>query len=73
MFCNCLKQDPHDLIKDECKVTPACQRIDLKLADCTNRVQGAGDETEETCHEEISALAHCIDHCVSLGVSSPCY
>ncbi|OWF48881.1 cytochrome b-c1 complex subunit 6, mitochondrial-like [Mizuhopecten yessoensis] len=56
--------DPHDDMKEQCKQTPACQTLDLKLIECTKRVESA-EQTEETCHEEFSNLIHCIDHCVA--------
>ncbi|XP_033738948.1 cytochrome b-c1 complex subunit 6, mitochondrial-like [Pecten maximus] len=56
--------DPHDVLKDSCRQSESCQKLDLKLIECTKRVESAG-ETEETCHEEFSNLVHCIDHCVA--------
>jgi len=55
--------DPFPEIREECE-QKHCQKYREKLDECNARVSSR-KKTEETCHEEVIDLFHCVDHCAT--------
>merc|ERR1712179_717254 len=56
--------DPLDIVRDKCNALPQGVALAAELAKCTERVENAGDESEETCTQELFDFLHHRDHCV---------
>merc|ERR1712179_156779 len=56
--------DPLNIVREKCNSLPQGVALAAELAKCTERVENAGEESEETCTQELFDFLHHRDHCV---------